>query len=52
MFHQHIPLDADHSGLVKFESRTHGSYEIIMQNIKKYVAEAPEVVSNRFIPSM
>jgi hypothetical protein len=52
LFHQHIPLDTDHSGLVKFESRSHGSYEIVMQKIKKYVAEAPEAISKRFIPSM
>jgi hypothetical protein len=37
MFHQHIPLNADHSGLVKFESRSHGPYEIVVQKIKKYV---------------
>jgi hypothetical protein len=51
MFHQHIPIDADHSGLVKFESRSHGSYEIVMQKIKKYVAEAPEAVSKRLLNS-
>jgi hypothetical protein len=32
--HQHIPLNADHSDLVKFESPSHGGYEIVMQNIK------------------
>ena len=51
-FHQHIPLHADHSGLVRFESPSDGGYEIVMQKIKKYVAEAPEAVSKRFIPSM
>jgi hypothetical protein len=51
-FHQHIPLHADHSGLVRFESRSDGGYEIVMQKIKKYAAEAPEAVSERFIPSM
>lgn len=51
-FHQHIPLNADHSDLVKFESPSHGGYEIVMQKIKKCAAEAPEAVSERFIPSM
>jgi hypothetical protein len=52
IFHQHIPLNEDHSGLVKFESPSHGSYEIVMQKIRKYVVEAPKAVSKRFFPSM
>jgi hypothetical protein len=51
-FDQHIPLNADHSGLVKFEGSSHDGYEVVMQKIKKYAAEAPEAVSERIIPSM
>ena len=51
-FDQHIPLNADHSGLVKFEGPSQDGYEIVMQKIKKYAAEAPEAVSERVTPSM
>jgi hypothetical protein len=41
-FDRKIPLNRDHSGLVKFENRYDGDYEMVMQKIKTWAAEAPQ----------
>lgn len=36
-----IPLDTDHSGLVKYDSRTHGPYPVVKERVKRLVEEGP-----------
>lgn len=44
-----IPLDTDHSGLVKYESRTQDDYSVVKSKIKTLVDKAiQEKVDRRF----
>ncbi|KAK1982091.1 ankyrin repeat-containing protein, partial [Colletotrichum cereale] len=43
-----IPLNTDHSGLVKFDSKSQGDYPIIRERIKKLSEEAKVEVTRRF----
>ncbi|KAI1112399.1 hypothetical protein F5Y14DRAFT_442622 [Nemania sp. NC0429] len=43
-----VPLDADHSGLVKFESRHNQHYLIVKGRLSNIMARAPSVVDDRF----
>jgi hypothetical protein len=47
-FHQEFPLDTDHSGLVKFDSRADDIYKVVRMNIQSLVQKAPAVVKGRF----
>jgi hypothetical protein len=51
-FDKKIPLNRDHSGLVKFESRNDGDYEVVMQKIKTWTAEAPQRVADYYTTGM
>ena len=44
-----IPLNADHSGLVKYRSRGQEEYTIVKGKLNILVAEAKREVSRRFI---
>jgi hypothetical protein len=50
-FDHKIPLNRDHSGPVKFENRHDGDYEVVMQKIKTWTAEAPQRVEDRYTTS-
>jgi hypothetical protein len=43
-----IPLDADHSMMVKFKSRSDDGYTDAVNFLLEFVKEAPAVVANRF----
>lgn len=43
-----IPIDADHSTMVKFGSRSDQSYQIIRKCILKLTETAPQVIESRF----
>lgn len=43
-----IPLNTNHSGLVKFESRNQGDYELVAERIRQFVFQARRDVPNRF----
>ncbi|ERF76578.1 hypothetical protein EPUS_05851 [Endocarpon pusillum Z07020] len=43
-----IPLNMDHSGLVKYESRSQDEYSIVKGKLKTLVAEAKREVGRRF----
>lgn len=43
-----IPIDADHSEIVKFSDISNPDYLIIESRIRKLVAEAPRVIQERF----
>ncbi|KAL5049509.1 hypothetical protein BDW71DRAFT_204766 [Aspergillus fruticulosus] len=43
-----IPLNTDHSGLVKFESRSQEEYSIVKERLKILVTEAKQEVSKQF----
>ena len=43
-----IPLDTDHWGLVKYESRSQGYYPIVRYRLNGLVAEAEIEVPTRF----
>jgi hypothetical protein len=47
-----IPLNTDHSGLVKYESRSQEEYSIVKGRLKILVTEAKQKVSKRFEESM
>ncbi|KAL4962580.1 uncharacterized protein BDV14DRAFT_178258 [Aspergillus stella-maris] len=47
-----IPLNTDHSGLVKYESRIQEEYSIVKGRLKILVTEAKQKVSERFEESM
>ncbi|KAI9859674.1 MAG: hypothetical protein M1813_006605 [Trichoglossum hirsutum] len=47
-FTQQLPLNTDHSGLVKFSCRSDDGYVRVMDNIKVLVDSAPLVVKRRF----
>ncbi|KAI8626567.1 ankyrin repeat-containing protein [Xylariaceae sp. FL1651] len=43
-----IPLDTDHSGLVKYDSRNHELYKIVRGRLAKIIDEAKKEVAERF----
>jgi hypothetical protein len=43
-----VPLNTDHSGLVKYESRSQGDYPVVRRRIKTLVDEARVEVAKRF----
>jgi hypothetical protein len=43
-----IPLDADHSSMVKFDSRYTRGYKLVVAKLKEFEAAAPVVVAARF----
>lgn len=43
-----VALNADHSGLVKYESRTQDDYNVVKGKIKTLVAEAIREVDRHF----
>ena len=43
-----IPLNTDHSGLVKYETRSQEEYSIVKGRLKILVTEAKQEVSKRF----
>lgn len=45
---ENIPLNTDHSGLVKYESRSQEEYSIVKERLKTLVAEAKREVGKRF----
>ena len=47
-FHKQIPLDTDHSGLVKFPSRGDPEYDKVQSRIKELVGSAPDIVLKRY----
>ncbi|CAH0052972.1 unnamed protein product, partial [Clonostachys solani] len=46
-----IPMNADHSGLVKFSSRNHGEYLVVQERLRQLVEETKQKVSQRFAES-
>lgn len=44
-----IPLNTDHSGLVKYESRNQEEYSIVKEKLKIFVADAKREVGRRFM---
>ncbi len=47
-FHQELPLETDHSGLVKVENPQDENYLLVKHTLDQLVKTAPGVVSNRF----
>ncbi len=47
-FHEEEPLHTDHSGLVKFSSKSDDSYVRVVERMKTLVKDAPAVVRSRF----
>jgi len=43
----HIPIDADHSSMVKFSHRSDEHYVIIEDRIRVLVDQAPRVIAER-----
>ena len=43
-----IPLNLDHSGLVKYDNRTQEEYSIVKERLKRLVEEARVEVGKRF----
>jgi hypothetical protein len=43
-----IPLDTDHSGLVKYDSMNHQLYDVVKGRLAKIIDGAEEEVSRRF----
>jgi hypothetical protein len=43
-----IPLYADHSHLVKFESRSAPGYRSALEKLRQFEKDAPAVISSRF----
>ncbi|PMB67555.1 Ankyrin repeat domain-containing protein 50 [Beauveria bassiana] len=44
-----VPLNTDHSGLVKYESRTQDNYTIVRERLGRLVDEARPEVARRFV---
>ena len=44
-----IPLNTDHSGLVKDKSRSPEEYCIVKDKLKRFVAQAKREVGKRFV---
>lgn len=47
-FHKEIPLDVNHSDLVKFSSQSDDMYGRVLDRMKELVKKAPAVVEGRF----
>jgi hypothetical protein len=47
-YHQELPLDVDHSDLVKFSSQADNAYARVLVRMKELVESAPRVVGGRF----
>lgn len=47
-YHQEIPLDVDHSELVKFSSQSDDAYVRVLVRMKELVENAPHVIEGRF----
>jgi hypothetical protein len=43
-----IPLDADHSMMVKFDHKGAQGYSSALKKLQQFVKDAPEVVADRF----
>lgn len=43
-----MPIDADHSTMVKFDSRSDQSYLSVRNRMKQLAMDAPEVIRDRF----
>lgn len=43
-----IPLDTDHSGLVKYHSRIEGDYPIVRDRLRRLIDQAKPEVAKRF----
>ncbi|CAG9939384.1 unnamed protein product [Clonostachys rosea f. rosea IK726] len=43
-----IPLNRDHSGLVKYSSRSQGDYTVVRERLRRLVDEAKQEVATRF----
>lgn len=48
MIEENIPLDADHSRIVKFNARSDPGYSSTLDRLRQYVKDAPSVVASRF----
>jgi len=46
-FHDQLPINADHSGMVKFSDRHGTPYEGVLSRIRGLVDEASETISKR-----
>lgn len=47
-FHDQLPLDTDHSGLVKFSSRFQQFYAVVWPRIERLVEMAHTIIPERF----
>jgi len=47
-FYKEIPLDVDHSDLVKFSIQSDNAYGRVLDRMKELVEDAPDVISKRF----
>jgi hypothetical protein len=47
-YHDQLPLDTDHSGLVKFNSRYQHPYTVVWPRIEILVEKANTVIRDRF----
>lgn len=43
-----IPLDADHSMMVKFDSKNAQGYSSVRDKLRQFLQDAPVVVADRF----
>jgi hypothetical protein len=43
-----VPMNADHSGLVKYPYKNQGDYPIVREKLRRLVDEAKPEVSKRF----
>jgi hypothetical protein len=43
-----VPLDADHSMMVKFDSKSARGYSSARDKLRQFVEDAPRVVAGRF----
>jgi hypothetical protein len=43
-----IPLHADHSKIVKFDSKNASGYKFALEKLREFVMDAPIVVEKRF----
>ena len=50
-FHKEIPLEADHSGLIKFTSQGDENYRKVQNRLRDLVTAAPETISQRLSQS-
>lgn len=48
-YEDNIPLNKDHSGLIKYESRNEEDYMIVKGKVKSLVEKAEREVAKRFV---